>query len=262
MAFPLYIVDAFSSSPFGGNPAGVCILPAAQDPEWMQSVAAELNVSETAFVYPANGAFHLRWFAPAAEVALCGHATVATSHILWSTGILKEGQDAEYDTLSGRLTATKEGSWVNLNFPSLVAEEMPAPDGLLEAVGVSALFVGRSRFDVLIEVESEDQVRGAKPDFAQLIKAPVRGTILTARSNSSEFDFVSRFFCPTVGVNEDPATGSSHCTLSPYWSAKLGRTNLTGRQLSRRGGVVKTTLLGSRVQLSGQAVTVMAGQLL
>jgi predicted PhzF superfamily epimerase YddE/YHI9 len=229
----------------------------------MQSVATEMNLSETAFVYPKNGVHHLRWFAPAAEVALCGHATLATAHILWTTNRLSSDRPAEFDTLSGRLTATRFGDWIILDFPALLAEEFPAPNELLEAVGVAPTFVGRSRLDFLIEVATEDEVRAAKPNFAAIAKiANVRGVIVTSRSDSLDFDFVSRFFCPSVGVNEDPATGSSHCTLGPYWSAKLNRNKLVGHQLSRREGVIKTDGVGERVDLWGQAVTVTEGCLL
>jgi PhzF family phenazine biosynthesis protein len=263
MSYPLYTVDAFTNRRFGGNPAAVCVLPDAKDSAWMQSVAAEINLSETAFVYRTGDSFHLTWFAPAVEVALCGHATIATSHILWESKLLPEGSPATFHTLSGRLTAVKTGAWINLDFPSLAVEEAPAPEGLLKAVGVNSIFVGRSRFDVLVVVETEDEVLAAEPDFAGIAQIPaVRGVILTSRSRSLEYDFVSRFFCPSVGVNEDPATGSSHCSLAPYWSAILGRNELTGYQASKREGIIRTSIQGTRVQISGQAVTVTCGQLL
>jgi len=253
-------VDAFTDRPFAGNPAGVCLLTEEVTAEWMQHVAAELSFSETAFPRPrADGGYDLRWFAPAAEVALCGHATLATAHTLWELGELSPTEPARFHTKSGLLIATRRGDWIELDFPANPPTEMPAPAGLLEALGLAAVYVGRTRFDYLVEVESEDVVRAAAPDYLALKRAPVRGAIVTARGQSGSADFVSRFFAPSIGVNEDPVTGSSHTALAPYWAAKLRKKELVGHQVSARGGVVRCLVDGDRVRMSGQAVTVVRG---
>jgi PhzF family phenazine biosynthesis protein len=263
MSYPLYIVDAFTSRRFSGNPAAVVILDGPKDSAWMQAVAAEMNLSETAFVCPSIDSFHLNWFTPNAEVALCGHATLASAHILWETNVLPSGMPATFTTLSGRLTAVKSGAWINLDFPTLAVEEAKLPNGLAEAIGVKPKFVGKSRFDFLLEVDNEEIIRDLQPDFSIIAKLEsVRGVIVTARSSSIEYDFTSRFFAPAVGVNEDPATGSAHCCLGPYWEEKLGRKELVGYQASKRGGIIRMSVKGARIELSGQAVTVTAGQLL
>ncbi len=254
----VYTVDSFTSKPFGGNSAGVCLLTEPVSDQWMRSVAGELRHSETAFLLGRS----LRWFTPKVEVALCGHATLATAHVLYSTGAASG--TIEFDTLSGTLTTTQDdtdGS-VIMDFPAKPAGQASrAPAGLIEALGVKPVWVGRSDFDYLIEVGSADEVRAAAPDFEALGQVETRGTILTAASSEPGSDFVSRFFAPAAGVDEDPVTGSAHCTLSPYWSAKLGRSDLTGAQLSERGGIVRTRLAADRVKLSGHAVTIWSGQL-
>jgi len=263
MTIPIYQVDAFAEVPFAGNPAGVCILEQPTDEAWMQSVAMEMNLSETAFVVRrGNGDFDLRWFTPAVEVALCGHATLATSHILWETGTLKPNELARYHTQSGLLQACQVDSLIELDFPATPPDDCETPNGLLEALGVdSAAYVGRTRFDYVVEVESEDMVRMFAPDFAQLRSLGVRGVIVTARSDDAQTDFVSRFFAPGVGVDEDPVTGSAHCALTPYWAKKLGKNELRAYQASARGGRLRCTLAGDRVKLAGNAVTVLRGEL-
>ena len=263
MSIPIYQVDAFTERAFAGNPAGVCILDRPADEKWMQSVAMEMNLSETAFVVRReDGDFDLRWFTPAIEVALCGHATLATSHILWEHGILKPGEVARYHTQSGVLQARQVDGLIELDFPTTPPEDCDTPDGLLEALGLeSAVYVGRPRFDYLVEVESEDIVRTLAPDFAKLRFLGVRGVIVTAESGSEKFDFVSRFFAPGAGIDEDPVTGSAHCALTPYWAAKLGKTELSAHQASARGGRLRCTLAGNRVMLTGKAITVLRGEL-
>jgi len=263
MTIPIYQVDAFADKPFAGNPAGVCILDGPADEKWMQSVAMEMNLSETAFVVRREDSdFDLRWFTPVVEVALCGHATLATSHILWETGILKREEVARYHTQSGVLQARQVDGLIELDFPSTPPEDCDIPDGLLEALGLeSAVNVGRPRFDYLVEVESEDIVRTLTPDFAKLLFLGVRGVMVTAISSSDEYDFVSRFFAPGAGIDEDPVTGSAHCALTPYWSAKLGKTELSAYQASDRGGRLRCTLAGDRVKLAGSAITVLRGEL-
>lgn len=254
-------VDAFTNTPFGGNPAAVCVLPEERDEHWMQSVAGEMNLSETAFLLRQGDGFNLRWFTPLVEVDLCGHATLASSHVLWESGLLQPGQQARFFTRSGLLTAERQGDWIELNFPATPVEATDAPADLLPALGVDAIYVGKNRFDYLVEVASEESVRGLHPDYARLLALSARGIMVTSRASTAGYDFVSRFFCPAVGINEDPVTGSAHCSLAPYWSAKLGKETLIAYQASARGGIVRVTDAGDRVRLAGQAVTVLRGEL-
>lgn len=259
MSLPIYIVDAFTDKMFKGNPAAVCITSEPLDDIFMQNIAAEMNLSETAFLVPQQDGYSLRWFTPDAEVELCGHATLASAHILWEAGILPEGENANFYTKSGLLTARKDDSWIELNFPEEPVRESEYPQELIEALHIEPLYVGRNRFDYFIEVESEDIVRNLSPNFSLLGMIPTRGINVTSKSN--EFDFVSRCFFPAVGVNEDPVTGSSHCGLAPYWSKKLNKTDLYAYQASARGGILKIKLHNDRVLMAGQAVTVMKSEL-
>jgi PhzF family phenazine biosynthesis protein len=253
----IYQVDAFTDHPFAGNPAGVCILTAAAEDAWMQSVAREMNLSETAFLVAQADGYNLRWFTPAAEVRLCGHATLASAHTLWETGILQDKEEARFQTLSGLLTANRRGDWIEMNFPARPPNPVRESEILISALGAPARFIGRDVDDYLVELESETIVRALEPDFTSLGKLNVRGVIITARSEDPNFDFVSRFFAPSVGVNEDPVTGSAHCCLTPYWSRKLQKKAMTAFQASARGGILHVELSGDRVLLAGQAVTVM-----
>ncbi|HEY1375821.1 MAG TPA: PhzF family phenazine biosynthesis protein [Gemmataceae bacterium] len=262
MGVPVYVVDAFADRPFTGNPAAVCPLDRPADDGWMQDVAAEMNLSETAFLAPEADGFRLRWFTPAVEVDLCGHATLASAHVLWETGRLPAGEPARFHTRSGQLTATRAGGDIVLDFPAVPVEPCPPPDGLTDALGATPRGVGRNRMDVLVELDSESAVRRLRPDFGRLTAVPVRGVIVTAPSADPAFDFVSRFFAPASGVPEDPVTGSAHCALGPFWAARLGKIDLVGRQVSRRGGVVRVGVRGDRVHLGGRAVTVLRGELL
>jgi PhzF family phenazine biosynthesis protein len=262
MGIRIVQVDAFTNKPFGGNPAAVCVLPEAVPEEWMRNVAREMNLSETAFLTPHNGGYRLRWFTPAVEVDLCGHATVASAHVLWQDGHLKSGQQAQFHTRSGLLLADRRGDWIELDFPAKIVTAAPAPPDLLPALGIAqAAFVGKNAFDYLVEVDSEETLRALTPDHSRLRKIPVRGVIVTAQSNG-EFDFVSRFFAPGSGIDEDPVTGSAHVALGPYWSGRLGKGEFTAFQASARGGVVRVRVAGDRVLLGGQAVTVMTADLL
>ncbi len=322
-------VDAFTDRPFAGNPAGVCILDRPRSDAWMQHVAREMNLSETAFLLPLDGPpdaggpemstpapagaaatipgtapapatdYHLRWFTPATEVDLCGHATLASAHVLWEEGRLPPTWTVRFHTRSGLLTATSDGAWITLDFPARPPQAVPeAPPGLVEAlglpsVGASALYVGFARSDYIIEIgagDPEGAVRSLRPDFGALSRAKARGVIVTARVTArvvgaaggvagavgprvagaekrageplGGYDFVSRFFAPNVGINEDPVTGSAHCCLAPYWGKRLGKAEMVGRQVSARGGMVKVRLEGDRVKISGQAVTMLRGELL
>jgi predicted PhzF superfamily epimerase YddE/YHI9 len=253
-------VDAFTDTAFKGNPAAVCILDRERDAAWMQDVAKEMNLSETAFLLHHADGFGLRWFTPAVEVALCGHATLASAHALWEERILET--DARFHTLSGLLTASRNGDLIELDFPAKAEEATDAPPLLLESLGAKPVYVGRNQFDYLVEVGTEEELRALNPDHARLRTIKVRGVIVTARSSDPRFDFVSRFFAPGSGVDEDPVTGSAHCALTPYWSKKLGKTEMTAFQASARGGVVHVRLAGDRVKLGGHAVTVLRGELL
>lgn len=256
-------IDAFTSHPFRGNPAAVCVLDRERAETWMQSLAAEMNLSETAFLLPRDNGFLLRWFTPAVEVALCGHATLASAHALWEEQLWPPDDPIPFTTKSGVLTAALDGDVIELDFPAtLETKAEPAP-GLLESLGITnPVYIGRNRFDYLIEVASEDVVRSLDPDHAQLRKIDVRGVIVTSRAASTTAaDFVSRFFAPGSGVDEDPVTGSAHCCLAPYWSARLGKQELTGFQASRRGGYVRVRHEGDRVKLGGKAVTILRGTL-
>ena len=258
----LFQIDAFTAEPFKGNPAAVCLLTQPKDPAWMQQVAAEMNLSETAFVHRDGENFGLRWFTPACEVDLCGHATLAAAHALWEHRWLKPFDVAHFSTRSGTLTAEQGEHWIHLDFPKEVAEESGFPDELLRGLGaVNPRWVGRNRLDYLVELESEATVRAFSPNLAALAGLESRGVIVTAPADPGEFDFVSRYFAPSCGIAEDPVTGSAHCALAPYWSKKLGKTRMTGYQASQRGGTVRVEVGADRVKLSGQAVTVFRGQL-
>jgi len=261
MSLPLFQVDAFTNRPFTGNPAAVCLLDEPGDPVWMQNVAREMNLSETAFLQKQAGGYSLRWFTPTVEVDLCGHATLASAHVLWEQGYLPTGEQAWFDTKSGRLSAERRGDWIELNFPAKPEEPVESIPGLQEALGLTPVYVGTSQFDCLVEAASEATVRELRPDLVQLAAIPVRGIIVTSRASTPGYDFVSRFFGPRVGVPEDPVTGSAHCVLGPFWGKRLGREELTGYQASARGGVVRVRLDGERVRLGGQAVTVVRGEL-
>jgi len=257
---PLFTVDAFTSSPFTGNPAAICFPSGAPDErtdDWLAAVAREMNLSETAFLWSVGDAWRLRWLTPAAEVELCGHATLAAAHVLFTTG--RASGVARFDTLSGRLTATQTDGLIELDFPATVPEAAEPPAGLFEALGCRGE-VMRSRFDALVLVATEADVRAVSPDFRALREVDARGVIVSAPGD--DCDFVSRFFAPRVGVDEDPVTGSAHCALTPYWAARLDKTRLSARQLSRRGGSLEVEHRGARVLLRGNATTVMRGELL
>lgn len=261
MAIEIFQVDAFTDKPFSGNPAAVCVLDEPAKEEWMQNVAAEMNVSETAFLHPEGDGYRLRWFTPTTEVELCGHATLASAHILWETGMLGRDETAEFHTLSGVLTAKRRGDLIELDFPSEPETEAEASAGLLESLGIKPLYVGKNRLDYIVEVESEEIVRNLRPDFSVLKKVPARGVMVTSVSDSAEYNFVSRFFGPAAGIDEDSATGSAHCCLGPYWEKRLGKSEFVAYQASPRGGVVHVSVKGDRVLIAGRAVTVMRAEL-
>jgi PhzF family phenazine biosynthesis protein len=259
----LTVVDAFADRPFAGNPAAVCVLSAPAPEEWMRQVAREMNLAETAFLHPIADGHALRWFTPTVEVDLCGHATLASAHVLWQDGHLSGQERARFHTRSGLLTAAREGDRIVLDFPATPAIETQPPHNLLPALGVSAArWTGRNRFDYLVEVAGESEVRALQPDQSVLARMDVRGVIVTSRADTGRpYDFVSRFFAPGAGIPEDPVTGSAHCTLAPHWRGTFGRDRMVGHQASARGGTVFVECAGERVRLAGQAVTVLTGVL-
>jgi len=258
----IFQVDAFTGEKFRGNPAAVCLLEEEAPESWMASMAAEMNLSETAFVRPLSAkTFELRWFTPAVEVELCGHATLAAAHVLWQEEVVAEQEPIRFQTRSGTLGAGRSGGWIQLDFPGDLPQETEPVKELLIAVGADAVYCGAARFDVLIRVASEQELRSLTPDFNRLKLLQPRGVIVTAAAASAQYDFVSRFFAPAVGIDEDPVTGSAHCALAPYWSGELGKTALTAYQASARGGVLRLKVAGERVLISGEAVTVLRGEL-
>jgi PhzF family phenazine biosynthesis protein len=255
-------IDAFTDRPFAGNPAAVCVLPAPRDAGWMQQVASEMNLAETAFLVRRADDYDLRWFTPAAEVDLCGHATLASAHLLWEEGHLEQEKTATFHTRSGVLTAKRQGDMIWLDFPATPVQPATMLPDLERALGAPIKYLGRTAFDYLIEIESEAALRALEPDLTVLARLPVRGVVVTARAGGGRHDFVSRFFAPQLGIPEDPVTGSAHCGLGPFWAARLGRNELVGYQASSRGGTVLVRVAGDRVHLGGQAVTVLRGELL
>lgn len=259
---PIWVVDAFTREPFGGNPAAVCLPDRSVSDDWMIRVAAELNLSETAFLRRAAGDWELRWFTPTVEVDLCGHATLASAHVLWERGALPLDREAVFLTRrSGRLVCRRSGARIAMDFPARPAVPAELPSGLAEALGCRVVWGGRTAYDYLLEVPDAATVRSLRPDPVALGRLPVRGVIVTAPGEDGDFDFVSRFFAPGAGVAEDPVTGSAHCSLGPYWAGKFGRTELRGWQASARGGEVGVRVWGDRVELLGDAVTIWRGTL-
>ena len=262
MTIPLFQVNAFTNRPFSGNPAAICLLKQETDSGWMQAVAAEMNLSETAFVRPLDQGFELRWFTPTVEVDLCGHATLATAHILWQQGELTMGDKALFQTRSGLLTAELRDDQIMLDFPATPAKEVEPLEELFKALGLALGDLLSNGFDYLIPMTDEDDLRRISPDFSSLKTIEARGIIVTAPSQQKQYDFISRFFGPASGIDEDPVTGSAHCTLAPYWAERLGKRELFAYQASARGGEMGMSLVNDRVRLSGQAVTMFTGSLM
>jgi PhzF family phenazine biosynthesis protein len=255
-------VDAFTDKLFHGNPAAVCVVDAFPDDELMQNIATEVNLSETAFVLPRyENHYEIRWFTPTIEVNLCGHATLAAAHVLWTEMELVNNNEIYFESKSGILKANKNQTDITLDFPAQLTEPTSIPDGLIEALGISPVFVGRSFDECLVELHSEEEVMNLNPDISLLSNVDCRGVIVTAEG-SGKYDFVSRFFAPRDGIPEDPVTGSAHCKLAPYWSSRLERNDFIAYQASKRGGVLKVSHVGERVLLTGQAVTAFSGRFL
>jgi PhzF family phenazine biosynthesis protein len=261
MSETIYQVDAFTSQPFAGNPAAVCLLTRPRPDEWLLKVAAEMNLSETAFLLREGACYRLRWFTPKVEVELCGHATLASAHILFETRQAKANETVHFFTQSGELKASLLEDWIELDFPTLQGKPIEAQPGLLSALGVNKGEIWDYGTKLLVEVAGEQIVRALKPDFSALLKLPLPDVIVTSRCSTDDFDFISRYFAPHVGINEDPVTGSAHCALAPYWSSKLGKNTFAAYQASARGGILHVRLEGERTFLRGQAVTVLSGEL-
>ena len=264
-AQPITVVDAFTNVPFAGNPAAVCVLKQEQSADWMQSVAKEMNLSETAFLLSeGDHIYRLRWFTPKVEVKLCGHATLASAHVLWEEGQAVSSKPIHFETLSGRLTAEqKEAGWIAMNFPSRFVSDSDAPPEVRQGLGAEPLFAAKYDSGYLVELANKEVLLGIKPDFARLVQSGCGRLIVTTQAQSGdEYDFFSRFFAPDAGIDEDPVTGSAHCVLGPYWATKLGKTELRAFQCSDRGGELRLSVQGDRTVLQGRAVTVLKGQLL
>lgn len=267
MELKIVQVDAFTDKPFAGNPAAVCVTEGPLDDELMRAIAQEMNLSETAFLHSIEGGYSLRWFTPAVEVDLCGHATLASAHVLWSEGHLAEGEPAKFKTKSGWLAARKQNDWIEMDFPSRPVE--PVSHVLPQLVkslccGGTIRAVSKDDVNYLVEVQSEAALAGLEPDFAEMKKLPVHGVIATAPADGDSCDFVSRYFAPAVGINEDPVTGSAHASLAPYWQDRLGKASMQAKQISKRGGVVRVCIEAAnpdRVTISGQAITTLRGEL-
>jgi PhzF family phenazine biosynthesis protein len=258
---PIYLVDAFASAPFRGNPAAVVLLEEAADPVWMQNIAMEMNQAETAFVTKQAKGYGLRWFTPTVEVDLCGHATLASAHMLWKLHLVSKEQAIDFETRSGWLNCKRQDSYIQMDFPAKPVMACDAPEGLLEALHLPQGKVFSNRVDYLVVVEDESTIRTLKPNLNALAEIKSRGIIVSAKAAVGDYDFISRFFAPASGIPEDPVTGSAHCTLGPYWGKVMDKDRLVGYQASPRGGVVKVELAGERVLLRGQAITVMRGEL-
>lgn len=256
-------VDAFTDRPFHGNPAAVCVLSSPQDEQWMQSVAQEMNLSETAFLLKQGQSYSLRWFTPETEVPLCGHATLASAHVLWTEGFASTGQEIQFTTKSGILTANYQHDWIELNFPANFSQDIPPITKLGDALGVPLKTVLYNSLGYLVEVATVEQLEQLKPNFTLLQQLPISNVVVTSQAKpDSPYDFVSRFFAPGLGIEEDPVTGAAHCCLAPYWRDRLQQDSFLAYQASARGGVLKINYDGGdRVLLQGQAITVMRGEL-
>jgi len=262
MTLPLFHVDAFTDRPLSGNPAAVSLLPSWKEDRWLQAVGRDMNLSETAFLVQNADGFDLRWFTPKAEVDLCGHATLASAHVLWQQGFVKSAEQIRFSTRSSILKAVRMGDAIELDFPLEPDEPADPPANLFPALGVLARYVGKNRFDYVVMVESEQVLRQVAPDFKLLGMIPCRGVIVTSRSADPQFDFASRPFCPRLDVDEDPVCGSAHCCLGAFWQKRLGKSEFVAYQASARGGVVSVRVEKDRAFLGGKAVIVVKGELL
>lgn len=258
MKIPLYQIDAFANRVFEGNPAAICPLDAWLDDSILQSIAEENNLSETAYFVPSEQGFHIRWFTPTSEVDLCGHATLATAYVIFNI-LCYSKNTITFESKSGNLIVSRKGDLIIMDFPAKPPEQCPIPDALIEGLGKKPTAV-LSSDDYVAVFETEEDILSISPAFNKLNELELRGIAVTAPG--SETDFVSRFFAPKYGINEDPVTGSAHCELAPYWSKRLKKSRLHAKQLSKRGGEIYCEVNGDRVSLSGRAVQFMKGELM
>jgi PhzF family phenazine biosynthesis protein len=259
----IFQVDAFTTEPFKGNPAGVCLLENEMPAEWMQNVAMEMNLSETAFVLKADKEFPIRYFTPESEIPLCGHATLSSAHIMYETGVVKRTEEIAFLSKAGKLTIRSSGDWITMNFPAYKLEPAAIPGGIEETIGIKPIELYRTGHGwAFVLAASEDEIRNMNPDFKRMKNSEFGDLIVTAPSDDKSFDFCVRCFAPALGIDEDPVTGSAHCALTPFWHDKTGRTEFVSHQVSKRGGVLKVALKGDRVEISGQARTIIKGELL
>lgn len=258
----IFLINAFTQNPFSGNPAIVCLLDSPPDELWMKKVTKEFNQPVTAFMYPKqDGSYYLRWFSQTKELKHCGHGTIGCAHILWEQGILKADETVKFHTYSGLFRANHNEGEIQLNFPSYQSKQVEAPQELSDALNIPLTLVEKNQLGYLVELDDEAMVRSIRPDFELLNSLAVTGIIVTSKSNSSSFDFISRYFAPSIGINEDQVTGSAHCALGPYWSKRLEKNPVVGYQASQRGGAIKVKVDGERVQLISHAVTIFKGNL-
>lgn len=258
----IYQVDAFTAEPFKGNPAGVCILDSKPSSTWMQNIAMEMNLSETAFVFPGDGLFKIRFFSPEAEIPLCGHATLAASHILYETGMVNQDKEILFSSKAGELKIRKKGNWITMNFPVYETEPIKSIPGFKAITGIKPLEIHRTGHGwILVLAQNEIDVRSMNPDFSQMSASGIGKLIITAPASETNFDFCVRCFVPDLGINEDPVTGSAHCSLVPYWAKKTGKTDFISHQVSKRSGILKVSLKNNRVEISGRARTILRGEL-
>lgn len=258
----IYQVDSFTAEPFKGNPAGVCVLENDMPEKWMQNVAAEMNLSETAFIVKEGGKFRIRFFSPETEIPLCGHATLASGHILYQTGIVKKDKKIIFESKVGDLFVRKSGNWIIMNFPAYDVKQMQIPDSAEKIIGIRPVELYRTDHGwTMVLLHNEEDVRNLKPDFAKMIDSPFGDLIVTAPSEDTNFDFCVRCFAPALGINEDPVTGSAHCALTPFWHKKTGRTEFFSRQVSKRSGILKVSIKDDRVEIAGHAKTILRGEL-
>lgn len=264
MPIPLLQIDAFTAEPFSGNPAAICLLRTPAPSDWMQSLALEMNLSETAFIEPReDGLFSLRWFTPACEVDLCGHATLAAAHAVWDWDLRRGDEPARFSTRSGELVCRRDGELIAMDLPACAPVEHGDVDEITQVLGQAPSWLGLDPQKKLIALlPNEDAVRQCAPDLRKLKALPYQGCVITAPSDDDRFDFASRFFCPAVGIDEDPVCGSAHCALGPFWAERLGKSDLMGHQVSARGGVLRVRPKGDRVELAGRAVTVLRAEVL
>jgi PhzF family phenazine biosynthesis protein len=258
----IYQVDAFTSEAFKGNPAGVCIMDKEPDANWMQNVAMEMNLSETAFVFPGAGCRNIRFFSAEAEVPLCGHATLSASHILYETGIIPGNETFKLSSKAGELVIKKHGDWITMNFPVYKLDKTAIDPEFEKVTGIIPVELYKAGVSwTLALLKNESEVKGLKPDFSKMKNSAYGDLIVTALSDDPAFDFCVRCFAPALGINEDPVTGSANCALAPFWSVKTGKTEFNSHQVSKREGILKVSLKGERVEISGQAKTILKGEL-